>query len=225
MMLGKNATLVCFGDSITEGSGAGCYVSLMQNFLTAGYPERNIRVVNAGVGGNRTPDLLARLDADVIALKPNAVLIMIGVNDVGWGFDEFNPRREFPAGDGPLGVPLGVYEANLNELADRLREGSDAELIFATPTVLSEAIDSPDSLRNVRLKTYVAAMRRVAEAKQSLIAPTHEDFTQAIRAGRSVNPDFRLTTDGVHMTPAGDARSRPDPTNDAGLWRTWRLTP
>ncbi len=206
MILGKNAALVCFGDSITQGDGAtGGYVALLQNFLTAGYPERNIRVVNAGVGGNRTPDLLARLDSDVIAQKPNAVLVMIGVNDVGWGFDEFNPRREFPAGDGPLGIPLNVYEANLSAIADRLREGTDAELIFATPTVLGEAVDSPDSLRNIRLRDHVAAMRRVAESKAAFIAPTHETFTQAIRAGKSVNPDFHLTRDGVHMTPAGDA--------------------
>lgn len=205
MILGKNAVLVCFGDSITQGDATGGYVGLLRNFLTAGYPERNIRVVNAGIGGNRTPDLLARLDKDVIARKPNVVLINIGVNDVGWGFDEFNPRREFPAGDGPLGVPLNVYENNLGELADRLREGTDAEIIFATPTILGEDIDSPDSLRNIRLREYVAAMRRVAEAKSAILAPTHEDFTQTLRAGKSVNPEFSLTNDGVHMTPAGNA--------------------
>ena len=205
MILGKNAVLVCFGDSITQGDETGGYVELLRNFLKAGYPERNIRVVNAGIGGNRTPDLLARLEKDVIARKPNAVLINIGVNDVGWGFDEFNPRREHPNGDGPLGVSLPAYEANLSEIADRLREGCDAEIIFATPTVLGEDIDNPDSLRNIRLKDYVAAMRRVAEAKGAVIAPTHEQFTATIRAGKSVNPDFHLTTDGVHMTPAGNA--------------------
>ena len=205
MILGKNALLVCFGDSITQGDATGGYVELLRNFLTAGYPERNIRVANAGIGGNRTPDLLARLEKDVTARRPNAVLINIGVNDVGWGFDEFNPRREYPDGDGPLGIPLPAYEANLSELADRLREGTDAEIIFATPTILGEDINNPESLRNVRLKDYVAAMRRVAEAKGALLAPTHEQFTATLRAGKSANPDFRLTTDGVHMTPAGNA--------------------
>jgi lysophospholipase L1-like esterase len=38
--------------------------------------------VNKGVGGNSTEDLLRRVDKDVIAEKPDLVLIMVGTNDM-----------------------------------------------------------------------------------------------------------------------------------------------
>lgn len=201
-LLGKNATLVCLGDSITE-SPTG-YVTVVRNLIAAGYPERNIRVVNAGIGGNRVTDMAARLERDVIALKPNCVTINVGVNDVWHSFREWNPEREIPDGSGSNGVPLDTYEEVLGMMVDVLRESSDAEVVLLTPTVIGEDVDNPDNLANARLEQYVAAMRRIAESRQTYLAPTHEDFVMAIRAGCSVNPDFRLTTDGVHNNPVGD---------------------
>ena len=37
---------------------------------------------NAGVGGNTTAEILARLDADVLSLRPNIVIALVGTNDV-----------------------------------------------------------------------------------------------------------------------------------------------
>lgn len=44
--------------------------------------EENIKVINAGVGGNTTVDLLKRVDKDVIAKKPDLVIMMVGTNDM-----------------------------------------------------------------------------------------------------------------------------------------------
>jgi lysophospholipase L1-like esterase len=201
-LLGKNATLVCLGDSITESPNG--YVTVMRNLITAGYPERNIRVVNAGISGNRVTDMVARLERDVISQKPNCVTINVGVNDVWHSFREWEPPREIPDGSGQNGVPLTVYEEALGFMVDTLRESTDAEIVLLTPTVIGEDVDNPENLANARLEQYAAAMQRVAESRQALLAPTHDDFVMAIRAGRSVNPEFRLTTDGVHMNSVGD---------------------
>ncbi len=201
-LLGRNATLVCLGDSITQAEGG--YVKVMENLIHAGYPERNVRVVNAGIGGHKAPDMLARLERDVIAHRPNVVTINVGINDVWHGFRGWEPEREYPEGDGPNGVPVDVYEATVGRMVDALREGTDAEIVLITPTVIGEDVDNPDNRANAKLTQYVAAMQRVAAYRQTHLAPAHDDFIQAIRAGRSANPDFQMTTDGVHLNAVGN---------------------
>ncbi len=76
---------VGFGDSITEGTGDtdGCdpcgYVPRLQTLLTdAG---RNAVVVNRGLGGERTPEGLTRIDS-VLAEGGDVLLLMEGSNDI-----------------------------------------------------------------------------------------------------------------------------------------------
>jgi len=201
-LLGKNATLVCLGDSITEARDG--YVKVVENLIHAGYPERNVKVVNSGIGGHKAPDMLARLQRDVIAHKPNVVTINVGINDVWHGFRGWEPARDYPAGDGPNGVPVAVYEAAVGLMVDTLRESTDAEIVLVTPTVIGEDVDSPNNRANASLAHYVAAMQRVAASRHTHLAPAHDDFVQAIRAGRSADPAFQLTTDGVHMNAVGN---------------------
>ena len=66
-------TLVCFGDSLTHADPG--YVSILQERL----PEN--KIINAGVGGDKTPTAFMRFQRDVIDLKPTAVSIFFGTND------------------------------------------------------------------------------------------------------------------------------------------------
>ena len=71
-------TIVCFGDSLTFGTGAGpdeSYPSRLASLLGR-------EVINAGVPGNTTANALKRLDRDVLALNPRVVLITLGGNDL-----------------------------------------------------------------------------------------------------------------------------------------------
>ncbi len=67
------AGIVFVGDSITEG-----WHTLEQDF--AGL---SLKVVNRGIGGDTTPNLLYRLQEDVLDLHPRAMVVMIGTNDLG----------------------------------------------------------------------------------------------------------------------------------------------
>lgn len=70
-------TIVCFGDSLTYGTGAAKgmdYPSQLSRLI--GRP-----VVNLGVPGNTTADALARIDA-VIEQRPRMVLLTLGGNDL-----------------------------------------------------------------------------------------------------------------------------------------------
>jgi len=65
--------VVFLGDSITEGWGT----------LARDFP--NLKVANRGIGGDITSGVLYRLRADVLSLKPAAIVLLIGTNDAGDG--------------------------------------------------------------------------------------------------------------------------------------------
>lgn len=77
-LLSSAETIVCFGDSLTYGTGAS------EGF---DYPSQLARliskpVINAGTPGDTTADGLQRLDRDVLSLSPDVVLITLGGNDL-----------------------------------------------------------------------------------------------------------------------------------------------
>lgn len=67
--------VVCFGDSLTEGTYGGSYFDALRRL----HPDLDL--INAGVGGDTVLNLAARLDADVLAHRPDGVFVMVGGND------------------------------------------------------------------------------------------------------------------------------------------------
>ncbi len=78
---GARPLVVCFGDSLTAGYGADdgqSYPDFLQKDLDRdGF---QYRVVNEGISGNTTKDGVDRLQ-DVLALKPEVVVLEFGGND------------------------------------------------------------------------------------------------------------------------------------------------
>jgi acyl-CoA thioesterase I len=78
-------TIVALGSSTTEGSGASSndksYPAVLEAELKRRLPDREIKVVNKGVGGQSAYDMLLRMEADVIEAKPSIVIWQTVVND------------------------------------------------------------------------------------------------------------------------------------------------
>ncbi|CAB1059377.1 Acyl-CoA thioesterase I [Olavius sp. associated proteobacterium Delta 1] len=71
-------TIICFGDSLTYGTGAGKemdYPSQLSTMIAG-------PVINAGVPGDTTARALQRLERDVLAKSPDLVLLTLGGNDL-----------------------------------------------------------------------------------------------------------------------------------------------
>jgi len=194
--------IVALGDSITEGGGApGGYVWLVERYLRALYPKPRITVANAGVGGNRAPDMAARFKRDVLDRKPHLVTINVGINDVWHAFRDFQAGRDHPAGDLPAGVPLPVYRAKI-EAMTRAARVARIRVILLSPTVIYEDLASPE---NARLAEYVDAMRAVARQEGLTFVDLNAPLREVIAAyQRRAGPGQNLlTTDGVHLNAAG----------------------
>lgn len=75
-------TVVFLGDSITA---ARRYDRVIENYTLLRFPERKVRFINAGKGGDTMAGGLARLDRDAFARGATVLFVASGFNDIGWG--------------------------------------------------------------------------------------------------------------------------------------------
>jgi len=83
---GKPLTIVAIGSSSTAGAGASssaaAYPSRLAIELKAHFPNHDITVLNRGVNGEETDDMMGRFATDVVAAHPQLVLWQVGTNSV-----------------------------------------------------------------------------------------------------------------------------------------------
>jgi len=162
MLIESGSKLVMIGDSITDfgrarpvGEGqqnaiGTSYVMLVNAMFKAVAPQSRIRVVNMGVSGDTTRDLLARWQTDVFDLAPDWVSLLIGINDV-W--------RQF---DCPLQTEIHVlpeeYERNLRTLiGDTLPRVKG--MVLMTPYFMEPNRSDP---MRIRMDEYGGIVKRLA---------------------------------------------------------------
>lgn len=177
----RNKTIVAFGDSLTARNG---WVNLLGGRLGAD-------VINSGVGGDKTNEGKARFAAQVVANKPDIVIINFGMNDQAVSLSTGKPL-----------VSLETYTTNLEYFAAALTE-ADIDVIFATPNPVCTAtgyyvpggygIDySSDSIL-----AFCDAMRKVAVKYECGLVDINkecasEDLAKFCNAG-----------DGIHQSTYG----------------------
>ncbi|MFD1673485.1 SGNH/GDSL hydrolase family protein [Alicyclobacillus fodiniaquatilis] len=202
MNLEAGSKLLMIGDSITDcgrnwpvgespfgGLGNG-YVSLVDAALRGVYPEQGVRVVNMGVGGNTVRDLKARWQTDVIALQPDYLTIMIGINDVWRHFDQPMVMESH--------VDATTYHDTLLELVSSTK-AQVKRLFLLSPFYLET--NQTDPMRKMT-DEYRALMQQVAgEAKVDFV-DVQADFDNVMKhlytsslSGDRVHPN--LTGHGI----------------------------
>lgn len=75
-------TIVCLGDSITASTERQPvkYPEMLQRALSLKYGEQ-VKVINAGRGGDNVESALKRMETDVLAHKPGLIFVNLGIND------------------------------------------------------------------------------------------------------------------------------------------------
>jgi acyl-CoA thioesterase I len=83
---GEPLTIVAIGSSSTAGAGASSAAASYPNRLAIelkqSFPGHDIRVLNRGINGEETDQMMARFAADVMAAHPQLVLWQVGTNSV-----------------------------------------------------------------------------------------------------------------------------------------------
>lgn len=194
----RNGERILFqGDSITDmsrnreddGLLGNNYVAIIKGLLTALRPDLQVDIINRGVSGNRTVELLARWEKDCLALRPDWLSIMIGVNDV-WRL-----RRE---SNGQVHVPLPDYVANYRSLLDQAKAVGIQKLILMSPTLIDKDLNSD---LNLMLADYNQAVIELAKEYGATYVPVRDSLLAAIQA----HPEVNWLHDGCHPTVAASA--------------------
>jgi lysophospholipase L1-like esterase len=60
---------------------------LAQDHVSRTGSDVRLEILNRGLSGDLTSDMLDRFERDVVIQKPNYVIVMGGANDIGWSLD------------------------------------------------------------------------------------------------------------------------------------------
>jgi lysophospholipase L1-like esterase len=196
--IAAGSRLLFIGDSVTDcgrvrpiGTGPGTalgdgYVAQIDSAVGPVYPENPIRLINMGISGNTIRDLATRWDGDALALKPDWLSIMIGINDVWRQFDGIDPTAA---------VMPDEFERTYGSLVARTQPRLKG-LVLMTPYYVQPLRTDP--MRR-RMDTYGAVTRKLAERHGALLVDTQRELDHALEA----NAFRKLAEDRVHPTTFG----------------------
>ena len=189
--LKKGDSIIFFGDSLTALAGqerppehvTKGYVRIVREKLAEKYPDRDVTVDWVATGGHTVPDLLKRVDKDVIAKKPSIVVIQIGCNDA---------RR----------LPKETFQSGLEELIDKLT-AAGIQVVQCSLTSVGEKHDGTNQ-HDAKLNEFAQVERDVADAKKVPLNDLRKAFVEHWKKYNSENkPNGILTYDGNHFNQAG----------------------
>ncbi len=193
--LRKNELILFTGDSTTDcgrnrndpkSLGDG-YVNMIAGKLGLAHPELNLRFRNTGVGGEVVRDLLDRWEPDCIALQPDWIAILIGVNN-SWCRYKFNEP-----------TPGDVFESEYRELLQRAKDGTSARLVVCSPFVL-HVKETVDDVR-ADLDPKIAVIKKLAAEFGAIWV----DFDAAFISAEQRHIPSYWAEDGYHPSVAGHA--------------------
>ncbi len=184
-LLGQGDKIAFLGDSITQlgNSKPTGYVNLvMKGLEVAGIDAVKIP---AGISGNKSTQMKARLQKDVLDKQPKVMTFSCGVNDVWHGAN---------------GVPLPDYCANVSNIFDRCAEAG-VKVVVTTATMIGE---DPENANNKKLAAYNEFLRAEAAARKLPLADLNADMQALLKTYPPERKGNKVTADGVHMAWDGD---------------------
>jgi len=162
--------IVFMGDSITEG-----WLDKRPAFFRRGRVDR-------GISGQTTSQMVLRMMSDVVALRPRAVHIMGGTNDIA-------------GNTGPMTAQMS--EDNIRAMTDIAQRHRIKVVIASVPPAASfpwaPAVETRNAIAELNRRLRLVS----AETRATFVdyRPALDDGSGAMKPG--------LATDGVHPTEAG----------------------
>ncbi len=195
--LSKGSVVLFQGDSITEGGRwrqssdfnhimGQDYGYIVAALVGAEYPERNVTFINRGISGNTVLDLSRRWTTDTLALHPDVLSILVGVNDAFFSGGSETPQQYAHA-----------YEKLIVETRAAL---PNVKIVLGEPFVM------PVAGRKAGYEGFRAHLKPFQDAVIALAAKYHlpliryqDIFDAACRRA----PADHWSWDGIHPTYAG----------------------
>jgi lysophospholipase L1-like esterase len=158
-----------------------------------------VEVINAGIGGDNTDDILTRITETCLIHQPTLTIVKVGTNDMN--------SRKF--------IPLSQYEKNLRAIVQEILEvESQVVLMNLLPvhepylfTRHKPEFYQPEGHAG-RLREMNSCIEKVAADHQLTLVDLHHIFQKAGNIGLDKsswikNEANSNVTDGLHPTPEG----------------------
>jgi lysophospholipase L1-like esterase len=185
LVAGKPVVIVAFGSSSTAGYGASSpefnYPNRLAAQLHRQYPTADITVINAGVGGEDAPEMMKRLQTQVIDVHPDLVIWQVGTNAV---------LRNLDPGDAAKMVEDGIT---------RIQAAGDADVVLVDPQYSPRVTERPESAGKM-----VKLLGKVAELRHVGIFPRFE-VMRDWHEKQALPVESFVIADGLHMNDWGYA--------------------
>jgi lysophospholipase L1-like esterase len=197
MSSNEEVTIVAFGDSITGATRQKPeerWPEIVRRTLQGRFTQIEIRMVNAGAGGNTSREGLARIEKDVLRHAPHFVLFEFG-ND-----GTVDPARH---------VSLAEFRENMGRIITRVSEEAGGRAIPMTfPPIIDRwhvrgrhPFYSQTGGLDRYVELYREATRQLARARKCPLV----DIDSALRNEMAQRgPESCILPDGVHLTTHGN---------------------
>jgi lysophospholipase L1-like esterase len=181
---GQSVVIVAFGSSSTAGYGSSSpeftYPNRLAAQLRRQYPTADITVVNRGKGGDDAPEMMRRLQTEVLDMHPDLVIWQVGTNAVLRNLDPDETARQVEEGVGRI-------------------QAVGADIVLVDPQYSPKVTERAESAgKMVRLLGRVATLRHVG------IFPRFE-IMRDWHERQAIPIDDFVIADGLHMNDWGYA--------------------
>ena len=184
-------TVAFLGDSITAARG---YTKIVEHYTLMRFPERRVRFVNAGKGGDTATSAIQRLERDVFGRGATVVTVALGVNDIGWGMKADAVHKQ-------------AYLDGIRTIIERC-QARKVRVFICSPAITAEAPDKSENGFLQRMADEGFALSTSLGARtidlQRPMRETQRRIMEANSRERDAEKQTKLhAEDGVHLNDLG----------------------
>jgi lysophospholipase L1-like esterase len=188
--------VVFYGDSITDQR---LYTSYIETYVVTRFPRLKVWFVHSGVGGDRVTGGWAgpidvRLPRDVIAYKPTAMTIMLGMNDASYrGWDD---------------AIFKTYSTGYQHIINTVKHALPGiRITVVQPSPYDDVTRPPniDDGYNAVLIRYGQFVKELGEREHLLVADLNAPVMSMLEKAKAVDAELakKIIEDRVHPGPGG----------------------
>lgn len=198
----QGSRVVFLGDSITYDAR---FVQEIAQYYAAHYPEDRVEFYMDGIRGGDVGGALTYLEDDTLAYRPDYVVAMFGMNDVGRG--GYN-QGSYEAVAETQYKYIAAFEANMRQLVERL-QAAGVTVLLCTPSPYDDACTKEEATAyvgcNMALQKCAERVRAIAAETGCAVADFNAPMVEALAYVQGVNSDYSIinNTDRVHPGTIG----------------------
>lgn len=193
MKIKDNARIVFIGDSITDAGrdrndlhSLSTFSKKVESYINNTFLYKKAEVFNRGISGYRSADLVEKFDEFVVSLKPDNVIMLIGINDTWRRYDSSDP------------TDAETYYANVKKVISGVKK-LGAEMLVLEPFLTK---DDPDKYCYYEdLMPKILMLRKACREEGVEYVP----LDGIMAAFEIAHPEISLSADGVHPNEYGSS--------------------